>query len=282
MAHLVEGQLKDIGDFAVRRVLPTAKQRHVGPFVFLDHFGPVQLPKGQGLDVRPHPHIGLATVTYLFEGEIVHRDSLGYEQTIVPGEVNWMVAGKGIVHSERTPDALRQAGARKHGIQMWVALPTYLEDCEPSFAHYDQSQLGHVVTEAYEVNVLAGSWLGATSEVDAPGVIYHVVRASSEVTLPLPDAEERGVYVVLGQVTVGGQMFDPGQLAVCSEADAEVSLLAGAVALIIGGTPVGERHMFWNFVSSDRDKIEVAKHLWQQDGFAKVPGESERIPLPPG
>lgn len=283
---LIVPRLRDLGDgFTVRRVLPYAKRRHVGPFVFFDHMGPVQFAPGQGLDVRPHPHIGLATVTYLFEGEIMHRDSLGVIQPIRPGDVNWMVAGRGIAHSERTRDEIRKSGAALHGIQSWFALPKAYEETEPTFHHHPASSLPEIEKPGARLRLIAGSAFGATSpaQVFAP-MVYIDAQLSPGATLPLPDDEERAVYVAIGEVSLDGTVYESGTMLVLKPGAQPTIVARGAARLmVLGGAPLdGERNLWWNFVSSSKDRIEQAKADWRTGNWPKVPGETEFIPLPEG
>jgi redox-sensitive bicupin YhaK (pirin superfamily) len=283
---LIVPRLRDLGDgFTVRRVLPYAKRRHVGPFVFFDHMGPVQFAPGQGLDVRPHPHIGLATVTYLFEGEIMHRDSLGVVQPIRPGDVNWMVAGRGIAHSERTRPELRQSGAALHGIQSWFALPKAHEETEPTFHHHPASSLPEIEKPGARLRLIAGSAFGATSpaQVFAP-MVYLDAQLSDGATLPLPDDEERAVYVAIGEVILDGNVYESGTMLVLKPGAQPKIVARGAARLmVLGGAPLdGERNLWWNFVSSSKERIEQAKMDWRSGNWPKVPGETDFIPLPDG
>jgi redox-sensitive bicupin YhaK (pirin superfamily) len=275
---------RDIGGLEVGRVLPAARRRMVGPFVFLDHFGPTVLAAGHGMDVRPHPHIGLATVTYLLEGEILHRDSLGSVQPIRPGAVNWMTAGRGIAHSERTPPALRQADSRLYGIQSWVALPTEHEDAAPSFLHVDQAALPVVEGEGKTVRLIAGALYGARSPVPTLWPTFYAdVSLAAAACLEVPtEHEERAAYLLEGAVAIGGETFEPGQLLVFAPGAAPtIGAATPARLLLLGGAPMdGPRHIWWNFVASSRDRIEQAKADWKAGRFAAVPGESEPIPLP--
>jgi redox-sensitive bicupin YhaK (pirin superfamily) len=275
----------DLGDgFTVRRVLPYAKRRMVGPFVFFDHFGPTVFRAGQGLDVRPHPHIGLATVTYLFDGEILHRDSLGTVQPIRPGAVNWMTAGRGIVHSERTPPALRTGGSAITGVQLWVALPLRHEEAAPAFAHHPADALPRISGEGKEVRVIAGALFGARSPVATFSDLFYAdaaLAAGARLDLPA-EHEERGVYVVSGAVTLAGESFGPDRLVVLKPGAAAVlEATAASRVLLLGGAPLeGPRHVWWNFVSSSQERIEQAKQDWRAGRFARVPDETEFIPLP--
>jgi redox-sensitive bicupin YhaK (pirin superfamily) len=285
---VIVGRPRDLGGLTVRRSLPSMQRRLVGPFVFFDHMGPMALPPGEGLDVRPHPHIGLATVTYLFDGAIVHRDSLGSDRTIRPGDVNWMVAGRGIVHSERSDAEQRSAGAHVHGIQSWVALPLEHEETEPSFVHHPAASLPRVTRDGATLDVIAGSAFGTRSPVTvlSPTLYVHA-RVDAGATLAIDEEHaERAVYVVDGAVECDGRTFGSGALLVLRPG-AHVVIAAPATAparlMLVGGAPLeGERHVFWNFVSSSRERIERAKDDWQDERFPKVPGdETERIPLPP-
>jgi len=277
---------RDLGDgFTVRRALPSARRRMVGPFIFFDQMGPVVLQGGHGLDVRPHPHIGLATVTYLFDGEILHRDSLGSVQPIQPGAVNWMTAGRGIVHSERTPPERRAAGGRLFGIQIWVALPAKDEEADPAFAHTPADALPAFGDGGARVRVIAGSAYGKRSPVRTSSDLFYVDAALQPgARIPAPiEHEERAVFVAEGCVTIAGENFLAGQLAVLRpRAEAPIAAGAGpARILLLGGPPMdGPRHIWWNLVSSRPDRIEQAKRDWRDGRFPKVPGETELIPLP--
>jgi redox-sensitive bicupin YhaK (pirin superfamily) len=275
---------RDIGGFEVRRVLPSAERRNVGPFVFFDQMGPAELAPGSGFDVRPHPHIGLATVTYLFEGTIVHRDSLGSVQSIEPGAVNWMTAGRGIVHSERSDHELRKRRQKLYGIQIWVALPKRYEETEPEFTHYSAELLPQVKDEEKTVRVVAGSLFGKISPVKTLGKLFYVdAILHSEASLVLgSEYEERGVYLLEGDVEIHDQKFQPGRLLVFSSGD-EITIRAISAArlLLFGGEPLdAPRHVWWNFVSSSRERIEKAKADWKDGRFAPVSGDAEFIPLP--
>ena len=272
------------GGFEVRRVLPSARRRMVGPFIFLDEMGPTIFTAGHGLDVRPHPHIGLATVTYLFGGEILHRDSLGNVQPIRPGEVNWMVAGRGIAHSERTDAALRRRGSSIFGIQSWVALPACEEETQPSFAHHGSDTLPLVEGEGNRVRLIAGSLYGAQSPVRTfSDMFYADATLAPGARLALPaEHEERAVLLVEGAIGHDGQTYEPGQLLVFRPGgNVVIEAPAGARLMLLGGAPLeGPRHIWWNFVSSSKDRIEAAKKDWKSGRFAPVIGETERIPLP--
>lgn len=279
---LIEGRARDIGDFEVRRILPVAKRRAVGPFVFFDQMGPTALPPGKGLDVRPHPHIGLATITFLFEGAITHRDSLGVVQDIRPRDVNWMVAGSGVVHSERSPEADRATGVRLAGIQAWVALPADQEEVAPSFQHYPGADIPRWRQEGAELTLIAGSAYGRTSPVrtNSP-TLYLAADLDSGAELALPEAAERAVYLVTGRATVGETVLLPGQMAILTPGMAEMVADEDSRLMILGGDPLdGPRQIWWNFVSSRPERIEQAKADWQAGNFPPVPGETEFIPLP--
>jgi len=273
--------------FHVRRALPSPKRRMVGPFVFLDQMGPHTFPAGSGIDVRPHPHIGLATVTYLLDGEIVHRDSLGSVQTIRPGELNWMSAGRGIVHSERTAPSARQSASSLSGLQCWVALPQANEEDAPSFAHFDAAQLPSEEGEGVSARVIAGECFGRRSPAPTASPLFFVdVRLQPQARIEMPPQySERAVYVVDGSVDVAGEgPFDAGRLLVLKPG-AGVIVTGTAPApsrlMLLGGEPMdGPRYLAWNFVSSSLDRIEQAKQDWRDGRFAAVPGETEFIPLP--
>lgn len=276
---------RDIGDFEVRRALPAQGRQMVGPFIFFDQFGPVQMRAGHGLDVRPHPHIGLATVTWLFDGEIYHRDSLGSSQPIAPGELNWMTAGKGIVHSERTASAERARDRRLFGIQSWVALPTRTEDSAPQFEHVSSEELPLLRDGGREVRVVAGSLYGARSPVRTMSdLFYGDVKLARGARLPLPvEHEDRGLYVAEGEIEIAGDVFAAGRLLVFRPGDAiTVTARQDSRFMLLGGEPMdGPRHIWWNFVSSSRDKIAAAREEWRNRRFAIVPGDAEEfIPLP--
>ena len=275
---------RDLGGFEVRRVLPAIERRMVGPFVFWDHMGPVSFPAGKGIDVRPHPHIGLATVTYLFEGEIVHRDSLGTVQTIRPGEVNWMTAGRGIVHSERTGSDLRGKGSRLAGIQSWVGLPEAEEETAPSFVHYGADALPMFSGEGKSVRLIAGSLYGRTSPVRVSSeMLYADVSLEGGAVFSVPtEHEERAVYIVQGAVEILGRHYAEGQMLVLrSGAEVTLSSPSPAHVMLLGGASLGaHRHIWWNFVSSSRERIEQAKADWKAGRFAMVAGDPEFIPLP--
>jgi redox-sensitive bicupin YhaK (pirin superfamily) len=275
----------DLGHFAVRRALPHARRRMVGPFIFFDHFGPAEFHSGQGIDVRPHPHIGLATVTYLFDGEIMHRDSLGSAAAIRPGEVNWMTAGRGIVHSERTAPDHRREGEPIHGLQCWVALPAAEEERAPAFSHHDSAALPLVRQNGTTVRIVAGSIYGERSPVETlMETLFAEVTLAAGTTLPFDSAvEERAAYLVSGEVEIAGDRFAAGRLLVFRPGDAiTITAKTDAHLVLLGGAAMdGPRHIWWNFVSSRKERIEQAKNDWKLARFDTVPGdEKEFIPLP--
>lgn len=281
---LIRPRERDLGSFSVRRVLPYGGGRMVGPFIFFDHMGPARFAAGQGIDVRPHPHIGLATVTYLFEGEIVHRDSLGYVQPIRPGDVNWMTAGRGIVHSERTAPERKAAGSSLHGIQTWLALPLADEETGPGFVHHPAATLPVIDADGVRLTVIAGELAGARSPVAVCSPMFYAeARLAPGGSLALPAGlGARAVYVVDGAVAVGNESVAETEMAVLAMgADIAVESRDGARVMLLGGAPLdGKRHIWWNFVSSDPVRIEKAKADWKAGNFASVPGDNEFIPLP--
>lgn len=275
----------DIGGLRVRRALPHAKRRMVGPFVFLDHIGPATFEAGKGLDVRPHPHIGLATITYLMQGRIFHRDTLGSAQEIRPGEVNWMTAGRGIAHSERTPPESRTQAQPILGIQSWVALPKEVEEAEPGFFHYQGESLPQLEDGGIVARVIAGEAYGASSPVKVfCGTLYVDVSLATGSALPLPDEhEERSLHVISGEIEIAGERFGEGQLLIFRPGDAiTVRALTDSRLMLLGGAPLdGPRHIWWNFVSSSKERIEQAKENWVSRRFGLVAGdEHDYIPLP--
>lgn len=275
---------RDLGSFSVRRALPSAERRMVGPFVFFDQMGPSEFLLGQGMDVRPHPHIGLSTVTYLFDGEVMHRDSLGTALAIKPGALNWMTAGRGITHSERTRPELRGGGAMLSGIQAWVALSSQDEEREPDFTHYEAEALPSLGGEGKQVRVIAGSLLGATSPVRVSSPMFYAdARLDPGAAFPLDAVhDERAIYTVDGEVEIAGDVFGPGRLLVFRPGDAiTIRARSRARFMALGGEPMdGPRHLWWNFVSSRLDRIEQAKADWRAGRFDTVPGDHEFIPLP--
>jgi redox-sensitive bicupin YhaK (pirin superfamily) len=283
---LIEARRRDLGGFEVGRVLPFAKRRMVGPFVFFDHMGPIEMPAGvpRSTDVRPHPHIGLSTVTYLFDGEMRHQDSVGSDQPIRPGDVNWMTAGRGISHSERFDGPIRDHGGRIHGIQAWVALPNELEEVAPAFAHHGPQDLPTYEADGLWARLIAGTAFGATAKVKTHSPMFYVhwelqPGARAQLAAEYP---ERAAYVVRGEVEVDGRTYASGQMLVFTPG--QPVLFTGvtpATIMLIGGEPVGERHLWWNFVSSSKDRIEQAKADWKA-GRIPLPDHDhdEFIPLP--
>ena len=283
---VIEPRTRDLGDgFEVRRVLPFAKRHMVGPFIFFDHFGPTMFRAGTGLDVRPHPHIGLATITYLFGGEIMHRDSLGTAQLIRPGAVNWMTAGRGIAHSERTPPETRRQASPIYGIQSWVALPKGREEIDPSFEHYPAASLPLVEGDGVAARLIAGSVFGRTSPVVTQSPLFYAdvtLRHGATLTMAA-DYSQRAAYLLEGAVECAGARHGPAQMLVFdSKAQVVIRALEPARLLLVGGEPLdGERHIWWNLVSSSPDRIEQAKRDWKAARFPRIPGDSEEfIPLP--
>jgi redox-sensitive bicupin YhaK (pirin superfamily) len=281
LAMVIESRMRDIGDFELRRLLPAPKRRLVGPYTFFDHFGPVTLAAGKGMEVRPHPHINLATVTYLFEGAIEHRDSLGSQLTITPGAINWMTAGKGIVHSERTPEELLDQPRTMHGIQLWLALPTESEEIEPAFRHYPQESFPIIEEGGVRMVVLIGTAYGSESPVETVSpTLYIDAHLQAGATLKLEQRyDERAVYVVEGSISHGGEAFGVGKMLVMKAGGCpEVTAVENARVVVLGGDTLdGERHLWWNFVSSSKERLEEAKQDW-----LKGPGASDRFPLVPG
>lgn len=284
IALKITGKPKDIGGFGVRRLLPVAQRRSVGAFVFLDHMGPALLEKGKGMDVPPHPHIGLATVTYLYEGSIYHRDSLGSEQEIFPGDVNWMTAGRGIVHSERSSERTRATDRKVHGLQMWVALPKEHEEMSPAFVHTAKSELPELSGEGWRGRLIAGNLFGKTSPVATLSRLFFAdLHADAGVSLLFrPDYEEAAVYVVKGELDIDGATIDAGTLAVLDRRPGvTLTAMKDTVFAVFGGDALPEpRHMYWNFVSTSRERIERAKDDWRARRFDPVPGDDGYTPLP--
>jgi redox-sensitive bicupin YhaK (pirin superfamily) len=280
----ITGRPRDIGSFTVARVLPATAHRIVGPFVFFDHMVATTLAPGSAMDVRPHPHIGLSTVTYLFEGEIFHRDSLGSAQAIRPGAINWMTAGRGIVHSERSPDSVRASGGPIHGLQLWVAMPSAVEEIAPSFSHHPASTLPELDDRGVRARVLAGSAYGVTAPIPVTSPLFYVeatLAAGMRIEVP-PEHEERAVYVITGEARCGAASVRASTMAVLRPRAATVLEATMPTHLVmIGGAPLdGPRWIFWNFVSSSKERIEQAASDWKDGRFPKVPGdELEFIPL---
>jgi redox-sensitive bicupin YhaK (pirin superfamily) len=281
---VIPARRKDLGGgLEVGRVLPFARQRMVGPFIFLDHMGPADFTASQGIDVRPHPHIGLATVTYLFEGEILHRDNMGYRQSIRPGAVNWMTAGQGVVHSERSP--LPRTSARVHGMQAWVALPDGQEEVAPSFTHYARNSLQNFENTGARGTLLAGSAYGLASAVETFSPMFYAhVELIPGAKLAMPEGhEQRGAFIVSGKISADGKVYEHGNLLVFARGGEPVIAAADVLArlMLLGGAAIGPRHIWWNFVSSSLDRIEQAKADWRAGRMALPPDDaSEFIPLP--
>ncbi|KAF1709318.1 hypothetical protein CSC70_10945 [Pseudoxanthomonas kalamensis DSM 18571] len=285
MTLIIPPRIHDLGDgFEVRRAVPTLQARSVGPFVFVDHMGPAEFAAGRGVDVRPHPHIGLATVTYLWSGSMHHRDTLGSDQVILPGDVNWMTAGRGIAHSERTPATARGHAHDLHGMQTWVALPLEAEETAPEFHHHPGDSLPQQQRGGARLRVIAGRGFGEESPVKVFSGTFNValdLEAEAELGIG-PDAPERALYILDGEAQLDGAdvparhllLLDPGR-------PARLRAKTPLKALLVGGEPLdAPRHLWWNFVSSSRERIEQAKHDWQEDRFGRIPGETEFIPLP--
>ena len=281
---VVVPRVRDLGGFSVRRALPHGRRQMVGPFIFFDQMGPAQFIAGQGMDVRPHPHIGLATVTYLFDGSIMHRDSEGNVREIQPGAMNLMTAGRGIAHSERTPAAQRASGQGLFGIQSWIALPAAQEETAPHFQHFDAAALPMVADHGLEARIIAGRAFGRAAPVVGLSPWFYVeVKIDAGRSAPLDnDYEERAVYVVDGEIEIAGDAFEGPRLLIFRPGDAiTITAKSNCRLMFLGGAALeGPRHIWWNFVSSRKERIESAKEDWKQGRFAAVPGESELIPLP--
>jgi len=284
LALVIVPRARDVGNFEVRRALPQARRRMVGPFIFLDQMGPAQMAPGTGMDVAPHPHIGLATVTYLFDGTIMHRDSEGHVQEILPGAMNLMTAGRGIAHSERTPDLPRKSGQRVGGMQSWVALPRALEETAPTFQHYAAENLPVVTDHGLTARVIAGDAFGKRSPVTTLSDWFYVdLILDAGKSAPLdPDYEERAIYIVSGAIEIAVETFEAPQLLVFRPGDRiTIKAISPARMMLLGGATLeGKRYIWWNFVSSSRERIEQAKEDWAQGRFKPVPDETELTPLP--
>ncbi|MCP5144494.1 MAG: pirin family protein [Gammaproteobacteria bacterium] len=281
--NLLQPNIRDLGEFSVRRVLPNAAQRMVGPWVFFDHMGPVEFPPGHGVNVRPHPHINLATVTYLFEGEILHRDSVGSCQPITAGAINLMVAGSGIVHSERETPEVHATTHRVHGLQLWLALPAAVEEMAPAFHHHAAASIPRAAIGQADVRVMMGAAYDMQSPVETfSDTLFLEAQLPAAATLTLPDVAELGVYVAAGELSVAGATVAEYAMATFSNAGGiTVTATQPTRLAIVGGAPLGERHLFWNFVSSRRERIEQAKEDWRERRFPSIPGDDEEfIPLP--
>lgn len=282
---LIVPRAVDLGEMEVRRALPSTKRQMVGPFIFFDQMGPAEFLTDQGIDVRPHPHINLATLTYLFEGEILHRDSLGTDQTIRPGAVNWMKAGKGIVHSERTSEQKKKNGQRLFGLQTWVALPEAQEESAPEFIHYGSEDLPLLDSDGIKARIIAGEAYGRTSTLEtASETLYGDIEVQAGASIPIDATyEERALYTISGEIEIAGDRFEKGQLLILRPGDAiTVRAISTARFMLFGGAPMGgPRYIWWNFVSSRPERIEVAKQEWANGRFDTVPGdEADFIPLP--
>lgn len=280
---IINARSRDLGGIAIRRLLPFYARRMVGPWIFFDHIGPVDFPPGAGMDILPHPHINLATVTYVFEGAIMHRDSMGVVQAVEPGAINLMVAGKGVTHSERSDPELRAGGFRLHALQLWLALPVDQEEIDPAFYHYSSVELPGKQSEGVALRVMIGEGFGLVSPVKTFSSTLYVeaeLAVGSSLTLPT-GAPERGVYVLSGEVRLNNVGVPVSSLAVC-QAGSEIIIEADSAAkiIIIGGENIGPRHIWWNFISSRPERIEQAKQDWKQNRFPHIPGETEFVPLP--
>ena len=281
---LLDPVTKDLGDFVVRRTLPATDRQRIGPFIFFDHMGPADFKPGSGVNVRPHPHIGLATITYLFAGKIMHRDSQGHAQAIEQGAINWMTAGRGIVHSERSPEELKQSGSHLHGIQAWVALPVELEETEPRFEHYPAEDVPEVNLDGVKLRVIVGQAYGAVSPVRASSETLYVeanLDAGADLLLPA-GIDELAVYVVNGDIDIGDCPVTAGRMAVIEAgSDAVARARTTTKLMLLGGASLpGQRYLWWNFVSSSKERMEQAKKDWREQRFGEIPGETELMPLP--
>lgn len=288
---VIEPRRRDLGGFDVGRVLPYPRRRMVGPFIFFDEMGPAEFAPGAGIDVRPHPHIGLATVTYLFDGEIRHRDNLGFNQAIRPGDVNWMTAGRGIVHSERTDKLVRDAGHRLHGIQSWVALPAEAEETTPSFHHHPKESLPLIEKGGARLRLIAGETFGAASPVKTYSPMFYLaVEAEPGAVIATPqEYADRAIYILQGEVTIDGEEFSAGRMIIFRrESNPTIKAKSPLRAMLLGGEPLGERLIWWNLVSTSQERIEQAKRDWTASAdagfkdsvFSLPPDEEEFIPLP--
>lgn len=283
---IIEERSADIGNFMVGRLLPFREKRTVGPFAFIDHMGPTHLKDYQNLDVGPHPHIGLSTLTYLFEGSIMHKDSLGTEIEIQAGAVNWMTAGKGIVHSERTPQYLRTSDKMLHGLQIWVALPKELEEMEPNFTHIEKDDLPHWEQDGVSIKLIAGEAFGRKSPVPVYSPMYFLeIKSTSAQKVKIGDYlfGESALYILEGSIKSEENVFEPKQILIAKDSKlCEFEMTKNTTVYIFGGDAFPEeRFIYWNFVSSTRERIEKAKTDWTNQNFPKVPGETEFVPLPP-
>lgn len=282
---IIEERPRNIGNFMVGRLLPFHSKRMVGPFIFIDHMGPVNMNDHQNMDIPPHPHIGLSTLTYLFEGSVMHRDTLGNEIEITPGQVNWMTAGKGIVHSERTPEYLRHADKTMHGLQIWVALPKELEQMDPTFYHAGEQELPAWEQGGVHYKLIAGAAFGKISPVPVYSKLYFLelkARETQTVKIGTELFGEVAIYILEGQLENEGHLYEPRRILVSNQTElCEFTLHAGTSIYIFGGEPFAEeRFIYWNFVASDPDLIEAAKKRWAEQAFPKIKGETEFVPLP--
>ncbi|WP_019039679.1 pirin family protein [Psychroflexus tropicus] len=282
---IIEERAADIGNFMVGRLLPFRQKRMVGPFAFIDHMGPAKMTAKENLDVPPHPHIGLSTLTFLFEGGIVHRDSLGTEVEIEPGAVNWMTAGRGIVHSERTPQRLRSKDKTLHGLQIWVALPESLEDMSPQFTHVEKNDIPFWIDNGVEIRLIAGQAFGKSSPVPVHSELYFIelkCKEAATVDIGKDLHGESALYILEGQVKNEAHSYDPKQILIAKDASlCSFTMKANTTVYIFGGKPFPEeRHIHWNFVSSSKAKIQKARDMWKNQEFDKVPGETDFVPLP--
>ncbi len=282
---VIDERPADIGNFAVGRLLPYRSKRMVGPFIFIDHMGPADLKPEENVDVGPHPHIGLATLTYLFDGSLFHRDSLGNALEIKPGEVNWMTAGKGIVHSERTPDYLKNTNKKFHGLQIWIALPKDKEQMDPEFIHIEKASIPEWFDSGVSYKLIAGEALGKKSPVPVYSKMFFLeikTKSKSDINICKNLYGEAGIYILEGSLTHDDIEYKPNQLIIPEDlSDFEFKLNSDSVVYIVGGIPFPEeRFIYWNFVSSEKDLIEKAKVLWVEQKFPKIPGETEFVPLP--
>lgn len=282
---IIEERAANIGNFMVGRLLPFRQKRAVGPFVFIDHMGPAKMSERENMDVLPHPHIGLSTLTYLFEGAIMHRDSLGTEMEINPGAVNWMKAGKGVVHSERTPERLRHSDKNLHGLQIWVALPKHLEESEPSFTHISKEEIPEWETNGLKIKLIAGEAFGKKSPVPVHSPLYFIEMANgsaAKVNIGNDLYGESALYILKGSITSEGETYGDKQILIAKDSKlCAFEMAENSVIYIFGGEPFPEeRYIDWNFVSSDKALIEKAKKDWDEQKFPKVPGETEFVPYP--
>lgn len=279
---IIKPSIKNLGELTVNRALPSLKCKMIGPWVFFDHMGPVNFEIGQNIDVRPHPHINLATVTYLFEGEIFHRDCLGNAQAIYPGDINLMVAGKGITHSERETENTRNSFHKLHGLQLWHALPVEFEEIEPSFHHYESTEIPKINIDTIEITVMIGKAYGKESPVKTfCNTLYIEIKIPKNKEINVPEAEELGVYVIEGEIIFKENQVLAQEMLVLDQSYDTIRAVRDTKLVIIGGENIGPRHIFWNFVSSKKSRIEQAKKDWKNGKFKKIDGDDkEFIPLP--